>query len=299
MDLLTQAYKIDRSIVVVGDLNLNIDIEIHPIKEGTNENGLFWAGETVVSALSKYFFDKSLVIVNSKDFRLFSAFSSHCIIIKSEHDKWLFARLVDVLQGKSGEDNFGIHPTAIVHPAAKIGSKVYIGPYTVIEEAIIGDDCHIDGHVYIYNKVSLGKSCKIEANSVLGASGSGYVRNPHGKWEEFPQLGELVIGDNVHIGVNTYVNRGTLGKTEIGDNVKIGLSCCIGHNVVIGENAMVLANTVIAGGVIVGADVYISIGVTIRNKVKIGKGCFIGMGSVVTKSFDDHTELFGVPARAR
>ena len=130
----------------------------------------------------------------------------------------------------------GIHPTAIIHPEAKIGSNCHIGPYTVIGKATIGDNCVIDAHVRIYDDVVMGHDCVIKAGAVLGGVGFGYERDEEGNKFRFPQIGQLVIGDYVEVGSNTCIDRGALSDTMIGNYTKINNLCHIAHNNKIGHS---------------------------------------------------------------
>ena len=109
--------------------------------------------------------------------------------------------------------NSGIHPTAIIHPETQIGKGCYIGPYAVIGKAIIGSHTYIDSHVRIYDGVVIGHDCVIKDGAVLGGAGFGYEKDEEGNWYHFPQIGQLIIGNNVDIGANTCIDRGSLSDT--------------------------------------------------------------------------------------
>lgn len=216
-------------------------------------------------------------------------------IISVSDPKWVMASIVKKFMVK--KKTKGIHHTAIIDEEAEIHSSASIGPYCVVGKCKIDENVILHGHNYIYDNVQIGKGSIVHANSVLGAAGSGFVKNLNGNWEQFPQLGGLVLGENVEVGVNTYINKGAFGNTIIEDNVKIGLSCCIGHNVYIKRNTMVLANSVIAGGVQIGENSWISIGALIKNKVVVGNNATVGMGAVVVKNVEDNITVIGNPAR--
>ena len=148
-----------------------------------------------------------------------------------------------------------------------------------------------------WSVVSIGQRVRIGAGARIGFDGFGYEKNEGGAWEHFPHIGGVNIGDDVDIGKNTCIDRGTLGDTVIGDGTKIDNLVHVAHNVEIGRNCMIIALTCIGGGVIIGDDSYVGIGSSIRDQVKIGEKTFIGMGAVVVKNVEDNVTVVGNPAR--
>ena len=191
----------------------------------------------------------------------------------------------------------GIHPTAMIGPEANIGKDVYIGPYSVIGNATIGDNCVIDSNVRIHDCVTIGKNCKIKAGAVLGGEGFGFEKDASGNGFRFPQIGSLIIGDNVEIGANTCIDRGALADTIIGDYSKINNLCHIAHNNVIGMNVEIAGCVNISGSCIIDDDVWISPNVSLRGWQHIHKGVVIGTGAVVTKDIPEGETWVGNPAR--
>jgi len=195
------------------------------------------------------------------------------------------------------EKRSGIHHTAIIE-SKKIGNNVYVGPFSYIEKNVsIGANSAIHGNVYIYENTVIGKNVTIYSSAVIGADGYGYEKNESLKWEKFPQQGGVEIQDNVEIGVNSCIVKGTLENTIIGKGSKIGHLVNIAHNVIIGSGCMVLPQSVLAGGCILGDNVFVSLGVTIRDKIKVNNDAVIGMGSVVTKDVPKKVTVIGIPAR--
>lgn len=190
-----------------------------------------------------------------------------------------------------------IHPTAIVGPDAKIGKDVYVGPYTVIGNATIGDNCIIDSNVRIHDCVIIGNNCKIKAGAVLGGEGFGFEKDADGNGFRFPQIGSLILGDNVEIGANTCIDRGALADTVIGDYSKINNLCHIAHNNVIGKNVEIAGCVNISGSCIIDDDVWISPNVSLRGWQHIYRGVTIGAGAVVTKDIPEGETWVGNPAR--
>ena len=191
----------------------------------------------------------------------------------------------------------GIHPTAIISGKAIIGKDVYVGPYTVIGAANIGDGCEIDANVRIYNDVTIGSECKIKAGAVIGGEGFGFEKDENGNRFRFPQIGGVVIGNHVEIGANTCIDRGALSDTVIGDYTKINNLCHIAHNNQIGRNVVITGCVNISGSNIIEDDVWIAPNASIRGYVHLGKGSLIGMGAVVVKDVPAGETWVGNPAK--
>lgn len=190
-----------------------------------------------------------------------------------------------------------IHPTAIVSEEATIGGNVYIGPYCVIDNAIIGDSCIIESNVRVYDHVVMGKNCNIKSGAVLGGEGFGFERDGDGNKFRFPQIGGLIIGDDVEIGANTCIDRGALSDTVIGDHTKINNLCHIAHNNKIGRNVTITGCVNVSGSNVIEDDVWIAPNATIRGYIHLGKGCVVGMGAVATKDIPAGETWVGSPAR--
>ncbi|MFD1621641.1 UDP-3-O-(3-hydroxymyristoyl)glucosamine N-acyltransferase [Thalassotalea marina] len=196
---------------------------------------------------------------------------------------------------------YSIHPSAIVDESVKLGEGVTIGANTVVEAGVeladnvcIGTGCFVGqdvkiganttvwANVSIYHRVIIGHSCLIQANTVIGSDGFGYA-NDKGKWIKIPQLGSVIIGNNVEIGASTTIDRGALGDTEIKDGVILDNQIQIAHNVVIGENTAMAACSVIAGSTVIGKHCTIAGLVGVNGHINIADGCvFTGM-TMVTK----------------
>lgn len=189
-----------------------------------------------------------------------------------------------------------IHPTAIIDEKAEIGNDCYIGPYSVIGEAKVGDGCVIDANVRIYDNVVLGDHCSIKAGAVLGGLGFGFERDEKGNRFRFPQIGGLIIGDYVEVGSNTCVDGGALSETIIGDYTKINNLCHVAHNNKIGKNVCVAACVNLSGGNIVEDNVWIAPNASLRGYIHVGEKAFIGTGAVVVKDVPSNETWIGNPA---
>ncbi len=190
-----------------------------------------------------------------------------------------------------------IHPTAIIDSQSKIGKDVYIGPYTVIGRSLIGDGCFIDSNVRIHDNVTLGTDCVVKSGAVLGGEGFGFEKDEYGNRFRFPQIGGLIIGNNVEIGSNTTIDRGALSDTVIGDYTKINNMCHIAHNNIIGKNVVITGCVNISGSNIIEDNVWIAPNSSIRGWLTIGEGATIGTGAVVTKNIPKGETWIGNPAR--
>jgi len=215
-------------------------------------------------------------------------------LIIAINPKLAFARAAAMLQS-TAQKPVGINPTAIVVPEAKLGKDVFVGPLCIIAGGIIGDGTHVGARTTIAPDVVIGKNCKIHANvtvrsgttlgnnvevqsgTVLGSDGFGYVRDDEtGRYEKFPQIGRLEIGDDVEIGANVTIDRGALDATVIDRGVKIDNMVHIGHNVTIGENVVIAAQTGISGSVVIEKDAIIAGQVGIADHVRIEEGVILG-----------------------
>jgi UDP-3-O-[3-hydroxymyristoyl] glucosamine N-acyltransferase len=164
----------------------------------------------------------------------------------------------------------GIHASALVDPHARISARASIGPYAIVEagavvgeEVEIGAGCYVGrdadigagtraiGHVWIGERTVIGKRCLLHPGAVIGGDGFGFAKDGD-RWVKIPQLGRVVIGDDVEIGANTTIDRGTLSDTEIGDGVKLDNLVQIAHNVRIGEHSAMAACVGVAGSSVIG-----------------------------------------------
>lgn len=172
-----------------------------------------------------------------------------------------------------------------IHPSAQIGENVKIGAGTTIH-----------ANVVIYDGVKIGKNCKLKAGSVIGGHGFGYEQNEYDEWINFPHIGTVIIGDDVHIGSNTSIDRGTLDNTIISDGVKIDNNVHIAHNVRIGKNTLIIANSMIAGSVRIGDNCWIAPMVAINDNLTIGDNVLVGTGSLVIRNIPKNMKAYGSPA---
>ncbi|MFC1479913.1 UDP-3-O-(3-hydroxymyristoyl)glucosamine N-acyltransferase [Candidatus Omnitrophota bacterium] len=208
-----------------------------------------------------------------------------------------------------------IHPSAIIAESAALGNNVSVGPGAVIgENTQIGDDASIGANCVIGKKVSMGqRTCLypnvtvydytvignkviIHSGAVIGSDGFGYVPKD-GKVYKVPQMGNVLIEDDVEIGANACIDRGTFAKTVIGRGTKIDNQVQIAHNIRIGNNVLIAAQTGIAGSATVGDNTMMGGQVGVADHVNIGKDVKIGAKTGVHGHIKDNRVIFGYPFR--
>jgi UDP-3-O-[3-hydroxymyristoyl] glucosamine N-acyltransferase len=190
----------------------------------------------------------------------------------------------------------GVHSTSVVHSSVKLGKLVsvepgcYLGEGTVIGDGTrigvgvfiaprvtIGKDCSLKAHVAIYSDTHIGDRVVVQAGTVLGGEGFGFVRDEKtGAYVKFPQVGRLEIGDDVEIGANATIDRGAIDATVIGSGTKIDNLVHIAHNVRIGKNVVIAAQTGISGSAVIEDNVVIAGQVGIADHVVIEEGAILG-----------------------
>jgi UDP-3-O-[3-hydroxymyristoyl] glucosamine N-acyltransferase len=191
----------------------------------------------------------------------------------------IHATAIVPLSAKIG--NVGVGPGAMLGEGVKIGDETTIGSGAVIGDGVvIGSHCRIDANVTIYAGTTLGDRVVVQAGAVLGSEGFGYVRDfQTGHYEQFPQVGRLVIEDDVEIGANSTVDRGALDETRICRGTKIDNLVHVGHNVRIGEDVVIAAQTGLSGSAMVESNVIIGGQVGIADHVRIEEGAILGAQS--------------------
>lgn len=207
-----------------------------------------------------------------------------------------------------------IHPTAVIHPAVKLGKQVYIGAHVVIQPGVtIGDNVCIHPNVVIYPDVQIGDrtvlhanctiherarvgaDCVIHSGAVIGAEGFGFVPTPEG-WFKMEQSGCTVLEDGVEVGCNTTIDRPAVGETRVARNTKIDNLVQIGHGCQVGENCAFAAQVGMAGGVKVGNRVILAGQAGIANQAKIGDGAIATAKAGIHNDVEAGAIVTGVPA---
>jgi UDP-3-O-[3-hydroxymyristoyl] glucosamine N-acyltransferase len=254
----------------------------------------------------------SIVLVN-RSFVPSAGISATLIKVENAYESFAsLLRLVDQARPRKK----GIHPTAVIEPTAKIGTDVYIGPYAYIgEKAVLGEGCSVYPHVYIgdntvigknctfnpgvtiYHECVIGDNCIIHAGSVIGSDGFGFAPQSENEFSKIPQLGNVVLEDNVEIGANVTIDRATMGSTFIRKGVKLDNLIQIGHNVEIGENTVMAAQTGIAGSSKVGRNCMLGGQAGVAGHIKISAGTKIGAQAGIGGDIkEENTVIIGSPA---
>lgn len=216
-------------------------------------------------------------------------------ILLTDNPNLLFSKIVNtffVVNQKSA-----IHKTTIIDTEAVIGKNVSIGANVVIGKAKIGNNVVILPNVWIGDNVEIGNNVFIKTGASVGNPGFGFVRDKDGSLEKFPQVGNLIIEDDVEIGANTCIDKGSLSTTIIGEGTKINNLCHIAHNVKTGKNVVITGKVNISGSTTIEDNVWIGPNATLRGHQKIGKGATIGAGAVVTKNVPAGETWVGNPAK--
>jgi len=209
----------------------------------------------------------------------------------------------------------GVHPTAVVASSAQIDSTAHVGPHCVVGEQVhigarcvlhggnhVGANCVLGGdtqlfpNVVLYQRTQIGQRVRIHAGSVIGSDGFGYVLDA-GAHRKVPQIGYVVIHDDVEIGANVTIDRGALGPTSIGRGTKIDNLVQIAHNVTFGEHCLVVAQAGIAGSTKLGNFVTLAGQVGLAGHLKIGNKVTIAAQSGVMHDIPDNEKWFGYPAQ--
>jgi UDP-3-O-[3-hydroxymyristoyl] glucosamine N-acyltransferase len=211
----------------------------------------------------------------------------------------------------------GVHPTAVIGESARLSRSAVVGPFAVIEQevevgegaqigafcfvgrgALLGDGCRLYPRVTLYPGVKIGRNVTIHSGAVLGCDGFGYVTEPGKHWK-FPQVGTLEVADDVEIGANTTIARGSLGVTRLGAQAKLDNLVHLAHNVQVGERTLIAAQTGVAGSSVVEDDVVIGGQVGIADHCRLEAGCVAGAqagipsGKVIRRG----QTVWGTPAR--
>jgi UDP-3-O-[3-hydroxymyristoyl] glucosamine N-acyltransferase len=236
-----------------------------------------------------------------------------CVALVTPDPYLYFARLTQWWAARTRPAAMpGVHPSAVVDPAARLGARVAVGPQAVIEaDAEIGDDAAIGAHAYVGAGVvvgagtrlaprvtlmpgtRLGARCLLHSGVVIGADGFGFAPD-QGRWEKIEQLGGVVIGDDVEIGANTCIDRGALDDTVIGTGVKLDNLIQIAHNVKIGAHSAMAGCVGVAGSTRIGSGCTIGGAAMILGHLELADGVHISAASVVMRSVAKPGQYSGI-----
>jgi UDP-3-O-[3-hydroxymyristoyl] glucosamine N-acyltransferase len=237
--------------------------------------------------------------------------------IESRRPKLAFAKIAELLHPPK-KFAPSRHPTAIVAESASIDESVYLGAHcfigertridagtqihagaTIGDDVVIGRDCVLHPNVVVYDRVTIGMRVILHAGVTIGADGFGYVPDEENRRHKFPQIGTVLIEDDVEIGANSCIDRGALGSTRIGRFTKIDNLVQIAHNVDVGERVVIAAQTGISGSTVIEDDAVIGGQVGMGDHARVRRGAIIGSkaGILPGKIVRENAVVWGIPAR--
>ena len=252
---------------------------------------------------------KASAVIVSENFPPVSA-----ALLRSKNPYLAFARAIELFY-RPPQYRAGIHPTAVVHPSARIGKKAHIGPYVVIDEnAIIGDNAVLLAHVVVYSGATIGKNFFAHAHAivregcclgdnvilqngaVIGADGFGFAKNDSHRWHKIVQSGPAILEDDVEVQANACVDRASIGKTHVARGAKIDNLVQVGHGSRVGENTLLCAQAGLAGSTDVGKNVILAGQVGVAGHCKIGDGAIATAQSGIPNDVPAGAVVSGYPA---
>ena len=260
-----------------------------------------------------YTTNASVVIVN-KTLELKKPVASTLLRVDDAYSA--FAILLDIYQNAYQPKLSGIEQGSFVHSTARCADDVYVAAFAYISEGVtigkgskiypgvfvgrnveIGENSILHPNVSIYHHCKIGSNVTIHASTVIGSDGFGFAPQPDGTFKKIPQIGNVVIEDNVEIGSNTSIDRATFGSTIIKSGVKLDNLLQVAHNVEIGSNTVIAAQTGISGSTKIGKNAMIGGQVGFNGHITVADGSKISAQSGVTKSIKKpHSTVTGNPA---
>lgn len=292
---------------IIGDENTKVS-GFSPIESGQSGHLSFIANEKFVHFLDST--ESSLLIVSEK----FLKNKDYRPTIIAVEDAYLSFQILMNLYQQMMAKKEGIEQPSFIHEKVSLGERIYVGAFAYVSENVeigegtqifpqvyigknvkIGKNCKIDSGVKVYDGCIIGDNCIIHANSVVGGDGFGFQPTPNG-YDKIPQLGNVILEDNVEIGSNCSIDRATIGSTIIGKGTKIDNLIQIAHNVKIGQNNVIAAQAGIAGSTTIGDWNMIGGQVGIVGHINIGNQVRVQAQSGVNSSVKDGETLYGSPA---
>lgn len=300
-----------------GSIDGNPDVaitELSKIEDGKEGSLSFLSNPKYETFL--YSTQASVVIV-SKDFTPNQPFTSTLIRVDNPYSSFtiLLDKYNEAMNAQAALS--GIDKLAFVHPTAKIGSNVFIDAFAyVAENVVIGDGCRLNAQTFIgantkigenstffpgvkiYHNTVIGSRVTIHANTVIGSDGFGFAPQKDGTYNKIPQIGNVIVEDDVEIGANTTVDRATMGSTIIKKGAKIDNLIQIAHNVEIGENTVLAAQSGISGSTKVGPNSVVGGQVGIAGHLTLAKGTQIGAQAGINFNItEENKQWHGSPAQ--
>lgn len=292
---------------VVGDENVAVSV-FSKIEEGKPGSLTFLSNPKYTNYI--YSTEASIVLVSSK---FVPEHEVKATMIKVENPYDCLARLMMMYESSKPKKK-GIDPLAFVSPSAKVGEDVYIGAFAYIgENAVVGDDTKIYPHAYVGDNVKIGENatlyqhvsvyaecrvgnnCILHSGCVIGADGFGFAPTENG-YEKIPQIGNVVLEDDVEIGANTCIDRATMGSTIVHKGAKIDNLVQIAHNDEIGSNTVIAAQTGVAGSTKIGEWCMFGGQVGVAGHITVGNKVNVGAQTGVNSHVEGNQTIMGYPA---
>lgn len=294
--------------VVVGNPQAEV-FKLSKIEEGTEGSLTFLANPKYNNFIYE---TKATITIVNKNFEPENEITT--TLIKVEDAYKSFSKLLE-FYNQVKNNKVGIEAQSFISETAKYGENFYLGSFSYIGEnvkignnvkifpncfigdnTIIGNNTMIFAGSKIYSETEIGNNCTIHSGTIIGADGFGFAPNDSGSFDKVPQIGNVIIEDNVDIGACTTIDRATLGSTIIKKGVKLDNQIQIAHNVEIGENTVIAAQTGIAGSTKIGKNCLIGGQVGIAGHLTIGNGVRIQAQSGIGRNIKDDETLQGSPA---
>lgn len=294
---------------IEGDPDITVN-NISKIEEGLPGTLTFLANPKYSPYI--YTTKASIVLVN-KDFVAEQPIMA--TLIRVENSYQCLAKLLTLVSESKSRKN-GIGPMASIHQTAVLGENLYVGNFACIgEKSSIGNNSQIYPHVYIgdrvkigancilypgvkiYDDCQIGNNCILQAGAIIGGDGFGFAPKDSGDYQKIPQIGNVIIEDDVEIGANTTVDRATMGSTIIHRGVKLDNMIQVAHNVEIGENTVMAAQCGIAGSTKIGKNCMVGGQVGFAGHIHVADGVQIGAQSGIPNHITDNSSPYmGYPA---
>jgi UDP-3-O-[3-hydroxymyristoyl] glucosamine N-acyltransferase len=293
---------------VVGNPNAEVS-KLSKIEEGTEGSLTFLSNKKYNNYI---YTTKATITIVNKTFIPEGEITTN--LIKVDDAYLSFSKLLEFYhQAKSNK--VGIEQPSVLSENVKYGANFYLGSFAYIgsnvimgdnvkiypncfigDNVVIGDNVTIFAGVKVFSETEIGNNVSVHSGAVLGGDGFGFAPNPDGTFSKIPQIGNLIIEDNVNIGAGTTIDRATMGSTIIRKGVKLDNQIQVGHNVEIGENTVIAAQTGIAGSTKIGKNCMIGGQVGFAGHITVGNNVRIQGKTGVTKSVKDGEVLQGNPA---
>ncbi|MDP3143299.1 MAG: UDP-3-O-(3-hydroxymyristoyl)glucosamine N-acyltransferase [Candidatus Omnitrophota bacterium] len=296
--------------LVDGDIVGSPDILITGIcgiKEAQEGDLTFVANPKYLSLMKN---TQASAIITSRDIK-----SASKPIIRTENPSLAFAKMVSFLVPNEAVHFHGVHKTAIIGKNVKLGKDIAIGPYVIVDDdasigdktiiyggcyighhSVIGSENLIYSHVSIRERITIGNRVIIHSGSVIGSDGFGFA-TVKGLHHKIPQIGTVVVEDDVEIGANVTIDRARFDKTVIGKGTKIDNLVQIAHNVIVGENSIIAAQAGVSGSTVLGKNVLLAGQAGLVGHITLGDGVIVAAQAGVTKSIPANTKVSGYPAK--